>query len=236
MVGSLLHNCETFGDSVPKDLESTYVKMLKSCLNVRVNTPNELLFIESGFLPIKAVIYCRQLKFYKRFQKTVQPQSRRDKVFRFLLQHQTTYLRHYETLTRKYSSTAEIVTEFRDEVKSRIVRYAHEERYKFDIYLKINPELNTSPFLNLYHPQVMNIIKFRLGSHFFPIETGRWSRTPRSERLCSTCGVLGDENHVIYSCSQIAREDFVLDNFIHKIWHQPEVFKLFERIKTVKFL
>ena len=67
VVGSLLHNCETFGDSIPKDLESTYVKMLKSCLGVRVNTPNELVFIESGFLPIKAVIYCRQLKFYERF-------------------------------------------------------------------------------------------------------------------------------------------------------------------------
>ena len=100
----------------------------------------------------------------------------------------------------------------------------------------MNPELNISPFLDLYHPQAMNIIKFRLGSHFLPIETGRWNRTPRNERLCSTCGVLGDENHVIYSCSQISREDMVLDDFIDKIWYQPEVFRLFERIKTAKFL
>ena len=85
-------------------------------------------------------------------------------------------------------------------------------------------------------PTEIRHVRFRLGSHFLPIETGRWNRTPRNERLCSTCGVLGDENHVIYSCSQISCEDIVLDNFIDKIRYQPEVFKLFERIKTVKFL
>ena len=82
----------------------------------------------------------------------------------------------------------------------------------------------------------MNIIKFRLGTHFLPTETGRWRRTPRDERLCTACGVVGDEKHVLYRCSLISREDIVLDPFIHNIWYQPEVFKLFERIKAVKYL
>ena len=238
VIGSLLYNCETFGNCIPKDLESTYVKMLKVCLNVRVNTPNDLVFIESGFLPLKAVIYCRQLKFFQRFVKSVQPQSRRDKVFRFLSenQNQTSYLKHYITLSSKYSSTEDIVTEFRNEIKTRIYQNANKQRYKFSIYVTINPELKVSPFLDLYHPHAMNIIKFRLGTHFLPIETGRWRRTPRDERLCTACGVVGDEKHVLYRCSLISREDIVLDPFIHNIWYQPEVFKLFERIKAVKYL
>ena len=115
----------------------------------------------------------------KDFKKLFSHNHEEKRVFRFLLEHQTTYLRHYETLKQKYSSKTEIVTEFRNQLKSRIVKYAHEERYKFSIYLKMNPELNTSQFLDLYHPQAVNIIKFRLGSHFLPIETGRWNRTPR---------------------------------------------------------
>ena len=36
VTGSILHHCEAFGDQIPKDLEASYMKMLKSCFNVRV--------------------------------------------------------------------------------------------------------------------------------------------------------------------------------------------------------
>ena len=32
------------------------------------------------------------------------------------------------------------------------------------------------------------------------IETGRYNRTPREERLCSLCDVVEDEQHVLFSC------------------------------------
>ena len=41
---SLLHNCEAFGPDIPKDLEPTYLKLLKSCFNVRSSTPNFILY------------------------------------------------------------------------------------------------------------------------------------------------------------------------------------------------
>ena len=181
-------------------------------------------------------MYCRQLKFYQRFRDSLQPKSRRDIVFRFLLENETSYLKHYVRLSSKYTSTKDIVSECRDEIKTKIYKKANESRYKFNMYVSINPDLQISPFLDIYHPNTMDIIKFRLGTHFLPIETGRWNRTPRHERLCTTCGVLGDEKHVLYSCSLISREDLILDNFIHKIWYQPEVFKLFERIKAINCL
>ena len=233
---SILHNCETFGDYLPKDLESTYMKLLKSCLNVRTSTPNLLVLIESGFLPIKAVIYCRQLKFYKRFSDSIQPDSRRNHVFRFLLQHQTRFLKHYETLSSKYSSTEEIISEYRNEVKAKVYKFADDSKYKFGIYAKMNPDLRRSPFLDVYHPVANDIVKFRLGSHYLPIETGRWRGIARTERLCTACGVLGDERHALYSCSLILRDDVVLDEYLHHIWYQPEVFKLFKRLKEAKYL
>ena len=46
------------------------------------------------------------------------------------------------------------------------------------------------------------------GSHRLKIETGRWSRTPREERLCQ-CGDIQDEHHVLLACpcSQHVRDE-----------------------------
>ena len=55
VMSSLLHNCEAFGNHMPKDLETSYLKLLRSCFNTRSNVPNDILFIESGFLPIKTI-------------------------------------------------------------------------------------------------------------------------------------------------------------------------------------
>ena len=79
------------------------------------------------------------------------------------------------------------------------------------------------------------MIKFRLGSHRLPIETGRWSRIPRNERVCTNCGVLGDEDHALYHCSLIDRNDIVMDS-ISKLWYQPELYRLFTRLKEAKYL
>ena len=225
VMGSLLHNCETFGDYLPKDLEPTYIKLLKSCFNVRTSTTNLLVLIESGLLPIKAVIYCRQLKFYNRFSDSIQQDSRRDRVFKFLLQqqNQTRFLKHYVTLSSKYSTKNDIATAFRNELKSKVYNEADKGKNKYKIYVEMNPDLSRSPYIDLYHPLAGDIVKFRLGSHYLPIETGRWRAVPREERLCTTCGVLGDEKHALYSCSLIPRDE-------------PEIFKLFERLKIAKYL
>ena len=99
VMGSLLHNSETFGDWMPKDLESTYIKLLKCCLDVRSSTPNHLVLIESGFLPVKALILCRQYKFYKRFVDCIQLNSLRHRTFRHILQYQTRYIKHYDSIS-----------------------------------------------------------------------------------------------------------------------------------------
>ena len=85
VMSSLLHNCEAFGDYVIKDLELAYSKLLKCCFNVRESVPNNILLIESGFLPIRTLIYSRQLKFYRRFKSSIKNNSRRQIMFNLLL-------------------------------------------------------------------------------------------------------------------------------------------------------
>ena len=43
VISSLLQNCETFGSYIPKELESTYLKLLKACFSVRSSTPELIL-------------------------------------------------------------------------------------------------------------------------------------------------------------------------------------------------
>ena len=236
VMSSLLHNCEAFGDYVIKDLELAYSKLLKSCFNVRESVPNDILLIESGFLPIRTLVYSRQLKFYRRFKSSIQHNSRRQIMFDLLLNNKTKFLKHYEQLDSKYTNSEEILTESRNSLKQRIYDLANAEHYKFKIYVDLNPNLAPSPFLQSVHPIASEIIKFRLGSHYLPIETGRWNRTPRHERLCNFCGEFGDEKHVIYNCFLIDRNDMMLEQRLSHIWYQPEIYTLFKRMKETDYL
>ena len=232
---SLLHNCEAFGPEIPKDLEPTYLKLLKSCLNVRSSTPNLILYIESGFLPIKYIIHRSQYNFYQRLRGSIHVGSRREKMLNLLLIKPPKYLKHYEKLHSDYDNGNDILDEGRNFVKEKIRTLATNGHSKYIIYMKLNPELDPSPFLHIVHPTARDIIRFRLGSHYLPIETGRWCRKQRHERLCTNCGVIGDEEHLIYHCSLISRVGMSLDD-ISKVWLQPDVYQLFARIKAAKFL
>ena len=49
---------------------------------------------------------------------------------------------------------------------------------------------------------VRSLAAFRLGAHHLDVATGRWTRTPRSDRVCSLCGDgVGDEYHMVFECS-----------------------------------
>ena len=98
VMSSLLYNCETFGNRIPIGLETLYHKLLRCALNVRSNTPTLLMYIETGLLPIRALIEARQLKYFKRFPSTISPSSARDYLFQSLNNDPSSYLKHYYSL------------------------------------------------------------------------------------------------------------------------------------------
>ena len=215
-------------------MEKTYDKLLRCTLDVRTNTPTLTVYIESGFLPIKSLIIARQLKFFNRYKDGVVKNSPRETLFNRLMLQPSTFLKYYIELSHKYNSVADVYLEYREEVKRKIRTFAGNDQYKYKIYLEINPELKISPFINNLHPLSKDIIRFRLGSHFLPIETGRWHRTLREHRLCRTCGVLGDERHAIYHCTEFDRP--ILPGRLCEIWLNDGIFELFKNLKNAKLL
>ena len=237
VLNCLLYNAETFGDRIPEGLESTYMDMLKCAFDVRQSTPNLLMFVESGLLPIKALIHARQLKFYRRLLSTVEPEERRLKLVDGLNEGSaTSYLQHYVNLDAQYTSENDIYKEHSDDIKQRIRDNAEKDRYKFQIYMEFNPDLSPSPYLKNLHPVCKDLIKFRLGSHRLPIETGRWRGIRREERICATCNVLGDEKHILFDCQLVNRNNLTLSRNFGELWRQSDIIDLFRRLKKEDFI
>ena len=74
------------------------------------------------------------------------------------------------------------------------------------------------------------ISKFRLSSHSFMTERGRWCH-PKLEverRVCAICNVLEDEYHVVASCTRFSdlRKKFVSQNL--DLLVNPSMFKLLQ--------
>ena len=49
----------------------------------------------------------------------------------------------------------------------------------------------------------MRRAQLRTGSHWLRVETGRWQRLERAQRLCPHCdaGVVEDELHMVFDCA-----------------------------------
>ena len=203
VLSALLHNCEAFGDKIPKELEKVYFEMIKTCLNVRKNTPNMIVLIESGMMPLKSIIMSRQLNFIRNFTTNFNESSPRKIIFEHLKNMENPYIKYYIHLSDTYNSKHEIYSSEMQKLKGEINRLAqNNSKYKFMLYKKFNSDLST-PDLNQTHSQ--GFIRLRTSSHSFPIELGRWSRTERANRLCNMCNVMGDEEHYIYNCTTLDR-------------------------------
>ena len=236
VVNSLLTNCEAFGNCMPKDLEKTYMKLLRCTFNVRSNTPILTLFIESGFFPIRALIIARQLKWFLRYKDGLVGDTPRVQLFNRLLNEPTDCIQRYIDICEKYSCVKEVYSEAAESLKSRVCEFAEKGQYKYKIYTEMNPSLEKSKFIDNPNPISEDVIRFRLGSHLLPIETGRWARISRENRLCTACGVMGDERHAVYQCREVDRAGLTLSESWSSLWDNDDVYTLVRNLKVAKLL
>ena len=82
----------------------------------------------------------------------------------------TNFLQHYESLINTYNNTDDIVCIFRNQMRTLIHERSQNGKYKYQIYLSINPTLISSPLLETLHPTSKDMTRFRLGSHYLPIK------------------------------------------------------------------
>lgn len=229
VASSLLHNCETFGSKIPKQLETIYFSLIKCCLGVRSNTPNKLVLIESGMPTLESLIYSRQHTFFTKFIANLKENSARKLVFDGIQDSGCDFLDHYINLLNSYHSKDDIRTHFSNNLTNEVNTLAgQEDKYKFQLYKRFNPDLTPLEFYKTH----FKFPRLRLSSHSMPVETGRWRRIPREERLCTACNTLGDEEHYIYTCPEIDRSN--LDDIpeLHELQHFSKLSTLIERLEN----
>lgn len=59
--------------------------------------------------------------------------------------------------------------------------------------------------LSLSASCLRKVLKFRMGCHGLPRNSGSWAGVPRVDRVCSFCGAgsMGDERHLVFECPHL---------------------------------
>ena len=207
---ALLYSCEAWGSCPLQSIEVLQRKALKMVLDVSKNTPNEVVYIESGLQSLKSSIYKRQLKFFQKVKKDSieNPTSPISVIIQQALDENTQYLRHYKKLEREFLSPERCFDHHVNEHKQQ-VRQKVQQKFESDpdsllgTYCRVNPELQEPAFnknVSCHEIDRKVITRYRTGCHKLKIQTGRLAGDGRDTRLCS-CGTdIQTLAHVLFFC------------------------------------
>ena len=167
-------------------------------VRVRETTRSDTILLETGMLPIKHIIQITSKSFVKkRLGNDKFANTPLDKIFKMCEEKQTKGYRCMMNILNNVNGG-------NDDLKQK---FTLDNRTKAETYRQINPLLNVHQVYKTdnYIDEKKRIVftQFRLSSHNLRIETGRWARIERENRLC-TCGVIQDEFHVLFDCTKTA--------------------------------
>jgi hypothetical protein len=175
-----------------------YTSALKELLGVRVQTCNDLVHLESGIPPLSTTIKSIQNRF---FTNIIQHPSGSpiSKAIAIAKSGNTKANKIIDLCLESYSN---IVTVDMENIRMRVIQSETSRRVT---YRSLNPNLSVHSIYGSANklPEYLRkaITRVRLGSHRLKIETGRWSRIPVDQRLCS-CGLaIQSEEHVLLTCN-----------------------------------
>ena len=180
-------------------------------LDVSRSTPNEIVYIESGYKPLKPMIYKRQLKFFRKMLSDCEhhPDSPISKLITKGMELNTTFLRHYKQLDQQFEEPQDCfnyyVREHENQMEGKIrAKHDSDRDSILGTYMRINPtlvqpKLYRDAHCNEYDRKI--ITKYRAGSHELSIQTGRLAGAERHERLCTCQNEIQTLHHVLFNCS-----------------------------------
>ena len=197
----ILYGCEAWLNVPLKMVETVYMKAVKALLGVRITTPNDLCLVEGGFRPLSAIVKSRQHKFFKkmvagRSEMTDDPFMHVFGVTRELNKPMWNYI---ESLLNINDFVTLEIAELKNSIENQPSCAS-----KFHTYMTLNPTLITHNLYTKNAPTIPDYLRitftrFRLSSHRLRVEIGRWSRTPRDQRICSCRTGVQDELH-LFQC------------------------------------
>ena len=200
----ILYGCDSWLNVSLKLVETMYIKAVKALPGVRITTLNNLCLIEAGFKPLSRIVKSHQKKFFTKMVKS------RSDIFDDPFMHSLKVTQELHKSMWKYiDSTMKggyFVSEEVARFKGSIIN-SDTAAMKFQTYRALNPNLDPHSLYTNNAPVTpdylrLTFARYRLSSHRLRIKMGRWSRTPRDERICACGAGIQDEFH-IFQCSTI---------------------------------
>ena len=196
---AILYGCESWLNVNFRCVEKMYISAIKCLLSVRKTAPNEPCLVEAGFPPLVATVKQRQQRFFtKMFTERAEMH---DDPLMFLLKQIEFYDSRLYSYISNLSNQGDFIT---DQARKMYDKISSSTQTKLVLYNTLKPFALVHPVYTCksdFVPEFQRIAftRMRLSSHNLKIETGRWSRLLREQRLCK-CGLVQDERHVLTEC------------------------------------
>ena len=154
---SLLYSCEIWSSASLRKMETLYKKAIKLTFGMKNNnTPNQIVFIESGLTELKCEIYKRQYNFWMKILSYINndPYSKVSKILTKGIDKNVHFIRNYKKLANDFMSAQECYNYYRgcfiDGIKQEIIDKT--KIYTFsplDDYILRNPSVETPKAQNM---------------------------------------------------------------------------------------
>ena len=195
VLNAILYGYEAWGDlsSVSQRLQTIELDLLKSVLGVKKSTPNDLVYQEMNRGSITTKLMDRQKKFIDKIRNLDENEAlvkdfwNRCKNLDIYKYYTSIFCNNYEN--DKLRRTRRItISEKSMDIRYRDTIGLHEKNRIYDADV-------TDSCRKI-------ISRWRLSSFDLSIETGRHKRPiiERTDRICKTCLVMEDEEHVLFRC------------------------------------
>lgn len=209
---AILYGCERWLCNNLRAAERPFLISQKQLLSVRSQTCHDLVQLELGCPGAKASIQETQISF---FRKLMSRADYADSPAQYVID----LIRRNDCESGRYLNTllSERPGSFRKTSLEKLqYKVSHSETSRRATYFEFNPCFEYHPIYKSGVPEWERkaFTQLRLASHRLKIETGRWSRISREQRLCD-CGQIQTESHILLSCpiTEPARHDFPDLNF-----------------------
>lgn len=197
---SLFYSSESWLTANPNSVVKAYNQLVKCLLGVRVNTSVHLCLAESGIPTANYVIEKRRRNFLLTKMRNRNAEEPFHIVFDMCRSANSPGYKFLEK-----SLQGDIHRDSLEPIHT-LIRSKPQSSTKYATYRsELNPTLTVHNIYdkNVYIPDYLRVAftRFRLMSHNLKVETGRWSRIAREQRVCQCDNIsVQDEKHVLIVC------------------------------------
>ena len=221
----LLYGCEVWGTENCSGLDLVFTKFCKYLFGIKSNTPNCMIYGETGYYPVTVHVKIRIINYWIR-TLSAHDSKMNKKLYAVMYRlndndlaslkwisfvRDTLYRNGFGHIWNEQSHIT--ISKFKTEFKQRLLNQFQQEwramlneSSKCIFYREVKTEFVLESYLyRIPFKFARYILKLRTCNHKLEIEVGRYTNLERHERICKNCtlNVLGDEYHLFYECSNV---------------------------------